>query len=86
MIFPDLPKQHRFFHVLPQAPVIVEEHVEPQAITAEAWFEKHFPQESVPKLQRTKTPRFAEDPRGWTEFIILVMFLIGWVAFWKMHQ
>lgn len=86
MIFPDLPKQHKFFVDLPKAPLIPVEVATNQTITAEAWFEKHFPEEKTTTLKPAKTPSFAEDPRGWTEFILLILFLIGWVAFWKLHQ
>lgn len=90
MIFPDLPQHRRFYtSVAPiTATVEVSAEPEPPSVRAEAWFRQHFPDD--PALEAltkpTPTPSFAEDPRGWTEFILLIVALVAWVIFWKLQQ
>jgi hypothetical protein len=90
MIFPDLPIRHTFNiqPIVQSAPVIVEAQTEVNTTTkAEEWFEKHFPDQSTSSIIKpAKTPSFAEDPRGWIEFILLIVFIIGWATFWKLQQ
>lgn len=90
MIFPDLPQHRRFYSTVVPVITPTEPVPEPEnnTVTAEAWFRQHFPDD--PALEAlakpTPTPSFAEDPQGWIEFILLIVFLIAWVVFWKMQQ
>jgi hypothetical protein len=90
MIFPDLPKRHRFHSNTIQHTELAVPEPEPDltvATKAEAWFAEHFPDQSSTAIAKpAKTPSFAEDPRGWIEFILIIVFLIGWAVFWKLQQ
>lgn len=90
MIFPDLPQHRRFTTPMVSAVTAEAPVPEPESntVTAEAWFRQRFPDDPALKAlsKPTPTPSFAEDPQGWTEFIILIMFLIAWVVFWKVQN
>lgn len=91
MIFPDLPQRRRFSTELNKdrseamPAVAVTQCVED---LTEVWFQKQFPNNPAhtPLPKPTETPSFAQDPRGWIEFVLVILSCVAWIVFWKLQQ
>ena len=84
MIFPELPRQKFLAPVeITPPPSLPEPQV--TTITADQWFERHFPQDAVPARQEyTVSP--AQALRERIEFAVICIFMVVWAAYWHQFQ
>jgi hypothetical protein len=97
MIFPDMPRRTlrwaqtkaqpaQTMEFSAEATDQVETHSHIQEETAQAWFDRKFPEQKIKVIEPAVWPEFSEDPRGYIEFVILCVGLVCWAAYWYQFQ
>lgn len=87
MIFPDLPRTPQF-----QPPVLAAQPVEPEPeavstpVSADEWFRRHFPDDSVPVTQPEYTVSAGQALRERIEFAVICIGMVIWAAYWHQFQ